>query len=284
MTINEKQCWKRGKFLLDVAIGDWIIHINLPKWGSCIVGRVLETYSFEQEGNEVGDFRHMIKLDLSTITAFERNDPKVLPIIQSRLKLQGSHWRIFPEYEKDFLETIDNLKTENFGKETSENVGLFYFKKDLQPLLKSITQKIQHTHPASKLEDLIAMVFRKIPGIIEVKENGKTKGWRTDNGADLIIKYKSGLSISSLEKEETLVVQIKSYTGHHWETTAVAQIETAINIYGANAGLIITTAETTKGLEDAIEELSNKLEKPIGLIAGEDVARFVLKYGSDFIL
>jgi hypothetical protein len=98
-----------------------------------------------------------------------------------------------------------------------------------------------------------------------------------------------------LEKEEKLVVQVKSYTGQHWETNAVEQIETAIKEFQANAGLIITTAESTDNLEKAIENLSNKLSKPeqdgglnkpipIGLIAGEEVAKFVLKYGGQLIL
>jgi len=79
-------------------------------------------------------------------------------------------------------------------------------------------------------------------------------------------------------------VQVKSYTGQHWETGAVEQIETAIKKFQADAGLIITTAESIDNLEKAIEDLSNKLNKPVGLIAGEDVAKFVLKYGGQFIL
>lgn len=172
---------------------------------------------------------------------------------------------------------------------------LFYLKKDLSPLLKSITDKIQKTHPGGKLENLIAEVFRKIPNVIDVTENGRYKGWASDGGADLIVTYRSGLSIINLEKEETLVIQIKSYTGQHWETTAVEQIESAIKEFKVDAGLIITTGESTETLEKAIEDLGNKLSKeeqeggidrtiPIGLIAGEEVAKFILKYGGQLIL
>jgi restriction endonuclease Mrr len=79
-------------------------------------------------------------------------------------------------------------------------------------------------------------------------------------------------------------VQVKSFTGQHWETNAVEQIKDALNEFEAAMGLIITTAESTKNLEEAIEALSNELKKPIGLIAGEEVARFVLKYGGALIL
>ena len=161
--------------------------------------------------------------------------------------------------------------------------------------MASITEKIYKTHPAGHLEGLIAEVFRKIPKVENVREHGKHKGWKTDNGADLIVTYKSGLSISNLEKDEILVVQVKSYGGQHWETNAIRQVEDAIKEFNANAGMLITTAESTPDLEKAIEDLSNKLSKPISeggldrdvpvsLIAGQDVAKFVLRHGGELIL
>jgi hypothetical protein len=282
MTEGEQECWSKANFLLEVERGDWVIHINVPYWGACFAGQVIEDYSFGEVNNSIEDFRHILKLDPKSVVEFERNDNDVLPIISSRLKLQGRYWRIL--YEDEFLQTIENLKSETLGKSEDESVGVFYLKKDLSPLLKDITNKIQKAHPAGKLESFIAEVLRKVPRVINVYENGKLKGWGTDNGADLIVTYKSGLSISSLEKEEKLVVQVKSFTGQHWETNAVEQIEDAITEFEASTGLIITTAESTKNLEEAVEALSTKLNKPIGLIAGADVAKFVLKYGGELIL
>lgn len=293
MTVDERKCWDKANFLLNIEVGDWIVHINLPNYGDCIAAQVSGTYSFEQGDNEVSDYRHMIKINPATIVEFNRNDERVLPIISSRLRLIGRYWRI--SYHEDFLQTLANLKGGILGKPEEESVGIFYLKKDLSPLLKLITEKIQKNHPSSHLESLIAQVFRKIPGVIDVIENGKHKGWGTDNGADLIITYKSGLSIINLEKQEKIVVQVKSYVDQHWETDAVTQINDAIRKYNANSGMIITTAESTENLEKAIERLSEELAKPeiegginkeipISLIAGEDVAKFVLKYGGDLLL
>ena len=282
MNYKEQNCWSKANFLLEVEKGDWVVHINLPYWGACFAGQVIEEYSFEQTDNEVSDYRHTLKLDPTTIIEFERNDDEVLPIISSRLKLQGRYWTI--QYVDEFLQTINNIKAEALGKKESESVGVFYLKQDLSPLLKSITDKIQKAHPAGKLESFIAEVLRKVPNVINVSEHGKHKGWGTDNGADLIVTYKSGLSFSNLEKEEKLVVQVKSYTGQHWETNAVEQIEDALTEFEAATGLIITTAQSTENLEKAVEALSSKLNKPIGLIAGEGVAKFVLKYGGELIL
>ena len=89
------------------------------------------------------------------------------------------------------------------------------------------------------------------------------------------------MPIEGLEKLETLVVQIKSYKGQHHDLTAVDQIETGIKEFNADAGLLITTAEKTEKIQKAIEDLSNRIKKPISLIAGVDVAKFVLKYYGD---
>jgi predicted Mrr-cat superfamily restriction endonuclease len=282
MTEKEQVCWSQANFLLEVKKGDWVIHINLPYWGACFAGQIIEEYSFEQKDNEFGDYRHTFKLDPNSIVEFERNDDAVLPIIGSRLKLQGRYWRI--QYAEEFLQTIQNIKAGSLGKKDNESIGIFYLKQDLSPLLKDVTKKIQKAHPGGKLESFIAEVLRKVPNVISVTEHGKHKGWGTDNGADLIVAYKSGLSFSNLEKEEKLVVQVKSFTGQHWETNAVEQIKDALNEFEAATGLIITTAESTENLEKAIEALSNELKKPIGLIAGQEVAKFVLKYGGELIL
>ena len=293
MDEREQNCWAKANFLLGIEKGDWVVHINLPCWGACLAGQVSETYSFEQNGNAFEDYRHLLKVDKNSIVEFDRNDDRVHPVIGSRLKLQRGHWTI--QFQEEFLQTIANLKVEMFAKKENESVGAFYLKKDLSPLLKDITKKIQKNHPGGKLEQFIAEVLRKVPNMIEVREHGRSKGWGSDDGADLIATYRSGLSIANLEKQEILVVQVKSYTDQHWETTAVEQIETAIKEFQANAGLIITTAESTDNLERAIDRLSNKLSEsakeeglnkqiPIGLIAGEDVAKFVLKYGGTFIL
>ena len=76
-------------------------------------------------------------------------------------------------------------------------------------------------------------------------------------------------------------MQIKSYTGEHYDLGAVEQIERAIKEFDAHAGMIITTATRTKELEKKIEEIEKKMDTQIELIAGEDVAKFVLKYDKD---
>lgn len=279
MTKKELEVWSKASFLSNIKKGDWIVHINVPYWGAVTTGQVIEEYDFETEDNEIGDFRHFFKLDIETIIEFERNDQNVHPLISRKLKLRGKHWRIYAE--KEFFETIENLKNGTVSIQDNSLKGLHYLKNELKPFYDKITKIIHKTHPEKKLEYFLAKIFENIPNVTDVKVNGS--GWGTDYGADIIVKYKSGLEIFDLNKEDILVVQVKSYEGKHWSTNAVAQIETAIETFNANAGMIITTANSTENIEKEIERVSEKLEKPISLIAGDNVAEFVLKYGKDLL-
>ncbi len=279
MTKQEIEIWSKANFLTNIEKGDWIVHINVPYWGAVTVGQVVEEYNFEQDDNEIQDFRHFFKLDLTTIIEFERNDPNVHPLISRKLKLRGKYWRIYAE--KEFFESLENIKTGNVKLSESTSIGLHYLKQELNPFFDEITKIIHNTHPEKKLEYLIADIFRNIPNVSEVNVNGS--GWGTDFGADVIVKYNSGLEILNLNKEEILVVQVKSYSGDHWDTAAVNQIRTAIETFKASAGVIITTAKSTQHIEQEIEKTSNEINIPISLIAGENVAKFVLKYGKDIL-
>ena len=278
MNKDEKEVWSRSGFLLDIKEGDWIVHINVPQWGWCTAAKVVGRYYFDKE-NKDKDFRHCIPVDKTSVIEFDRNDPNIHPLISRKLKLRGSYWRI--RHEKEFKESIDNLKEQNINVRNGFK-GIFYLKKELRSTLKEITNLIHKTHDGKNLEIFMAKVFEKVPTVEKVVENGF--GFGTDYGADLIIEYNAGLPISGLERIEKLVVQIKSYEGEHWETNAVDQIKKAIEQYDANAGLIITTAEKTERLQKAIEDLSTSIKKPIALLSGNDVGKFVLKYYSDELI
>ena len=129
------------------------------------------------------------------------------------------------------------------------------------------------------LERFLAKVFRRIPSVIDARENGF--GWGTDFGADLIVTTRT--SIEMLDFENTVVVQVKSYSDSIYDLNAVDQIKTAIEKYSATAGMIVTTAVKTDQLEMKISEVSNTLGVPIDLLSGDDLARFVLRNAPDML-
>lgn len=284
---SETDCWNRGHFLLEIEKGDWIVHINVPEWGFCTAGQIIETYKFDSKKNKIGvgdysdggDFRHTLGIDIETLTTFNRNDENITPFISRRLKLQGAHWKI---YETDeFLKSIKNVRNNAVSLPENVSHGLYYLREDLKIPLSEITEAIQRNHPGKKLEDFFGMIFGKIPNVIDVKQNGS--GWGTDYGADIIVTYSTGLPITGIQQETITVVQVKSFTGTHWNDEAVEQIKTGISKYEASSGLIISTAEASDDLLKSIERAQKQIKKPIALIAGEDVAMFVLKYGAEYI-
>lgn len=286
MTEDETICYKAGRFLQEIDIGDWIVHINVPEYGKCTAGIVNRKYEFDRNGNKMGreytksgDYRHTIGLEKETIITFDRNDENVLPYISRRLKLQGKHWQIYDV--DDFTKSIENLK-QNLVQ-TSENVthGIYHLRQDIMGKMGEVTAAIQRHHPGKKLEEFFAFIFENVPNVKEVKINGS--GWGTDFGADLIVTYNAGLPIVGLEKTEVLVVQIKSFTGEHHSIEAVDQIKTAIDKYEADSGMIISTAKASEGLLKEIERACKTIDKKILLLSGPDVASFALKYGSNVL-
>jgi hypothetical protein len=284
---SETDCWNRGHFLLDVEKGDWVVHVNVPERDMCTAGKVIENYKFDSKKNKIGvddysdggDFRHTLGIDVDTLITFNRNNENITPFISRRLKLQGAHWRISDTAE--FLKSIEN--TRNNAVSVPENIthGLYYLRKDLKTPLSQITEAIQRNHPGKKLEEFIAMIFEKVPNVVGVKQNGS--GWGTDYGADIIVTYSKGLPINGLQQEAVTIVQVKSFTGIHWSDEAVEQIKTGIDKYEASSGLIISTAEASDDLLKSIEKAQKQIKKPIALMAGEDVAMFVIKYGAEYI-
>ena len=198
MTDDEVEIWRKASFLTNIKKGDWIVHINVPYWGAVTAGQVIVEYDFEAEDNEIGDFRHFFKLDIETIVEFERNDPNVHPLISRKLKLRGKHWKIYAE--KEFFESLENIKNNTIQLTSNTSVGLHYLQQEILPFFDQITKIIHSTHPEKKLEYFLADIFKNIPNVTEVKVNGS--GWGTDHGADIIVKYASGLEIFGLNREE----------------------------------------------------------------------------------
>ena len=269
----EQDSWSHAHLLLDVQPGDYIVHVNVPEYGKVTVGKVASPYYFEAnlpDGQDDG--RHCFKV--TDVFSFDRNDELVFPSVNRGLKPRRALQRL--SYQEEFLMSLERLKARKEGNLEEHHD---FLSEGANELFKNFVGKVHACHPGKDLEAFIAEIFRKIPNVYNVKENGS--GWRTDNGADLIITYRSG--IAGFEFDETMVVQIKSYEGEHRSTEAVGQIEKAMSVYEASLGLIITTAESTEVLENAVYELSERLKKPVYLMAGQDVARFILTYGMDLL-
>lgn len=264
-------------FLLQIKKGDWIVHINTPEWGRCVAAQVLSEYDFD-DGIQCywgRDFRHNLTIDTSTIIEFNRRDPNISPSVN--LNPRQRYHRIYAI--DDFLKSIENLKNNSVKLTNGESKEEYHLKTKTDNYLSEISTLIHQMNRSKNLERFLAKVFRKVPGVVDVDENGF--GWGTDYGADLIITI--GASLSNLEFENKIIIQVKSFEGDHSSLDAVEQIKTGIEKYDGTAGMIITTAEKTEILENRIQEVSEQIKRPIDLLSSSDLARFVIKHAPELI-
>ena len=324
MSPDEKESWKHGHRLLSFRPGDWVLHKNVPQWGQVTAARLSSEYFYQNPLPAPGkDGRQCFHVD--RVFTFDRKDGRVHPNLYRSITARSYLHQVYSD--KEFYESLAELgyKFDEADYKAAAQVGAIFSGKESLPVSKSteskpievkplvtvtptvaktasfskdiflnreaneilgdFTKSIYRNKPGKRLENFLAEVFRRIPGVTDVDENGAGGG--PDYGADLIVKYNLE-RIKGVELEEqTWVVQVKSYSGEHWDTNAVAQIKTAIEVFNANVGIIITTGERTQALETACDKLSEEMSKKnvsVHLIAGVEVAQFVLRYGLDLLI
>ena len=267
-------------FLRDITPGHWIVHINMPEYGKCIAAQVVSEYQFDEGIDfsveyppEWRDFRHFFEIDVDSIVEFDRNNQCIHPEVNLRPR-----YRYHRVYAVDrFLQSIECIKN---GETTEEEGEQHHLWNCTEELLEKITSCIHRMHQGTKLEGFLAKVFRRIPGVDCVIENGSRWG-RPEYGADLIVMAR--VSVGGLDFEHKIVIQVKSHEGKTDSTESVEQIKEAIRRYGVNAGMIVTTGERTPVLEEAVAGTASELGCAIDLLAGKEVARFVIKNAADMV-
>ena len=248
-----------------------VVYINVPEWGKCTLAEVTGPYEWRFDDC---DFNHRFPVSAKTVREFDRNDAMVHPALSRRLKLQGRWWTIYTEAEfNQLLNALDEGTPP--GPSTPET--------NLKHLLQELTKAIHHTHPEKNLENFVERIFKKIPGIISVRPQ---RG-RADHGADLLVDFESG-PVPGLVRQETLVIQVKSWEGEHINPSAVNDIKRAFEYYekdeNVSMGLIVSTA-TKAGdkLTSELDKLQEDTGKPVALLIGTELAKFVLKYAGDIL-
>ena len=177
------------------------------------------------------------------------------------------------------MASIENLKDGKFDLTTKHDKSITHLQEKITKLLPQITAHIQEMIKSKEFERFLHRIFSNMPNTVSI-QNGF--GWRTDNGADLLVEFDNpiiGVNITT-----KLIVQAKSYSGQHFDTNAIDQIVEGINKYKADAGLLITTATETEVLEEYLRKKSEEIGKTIDVIAGNEVAKFVLRYAPELLI
>ena len=275
----KEEYYGRNRLLLEIEKDDWIVYVNMPTYGRCVAVKAVDGYEFD-EGiliKEWGthDFNNYIPVDPLSIVEFSRNDMNVLPSVNlaPRRRIQ----RV--SEVSDFLQSLENIENQTYSGSKSER-SVLHLREKVEQLLPTITAEIQRMNRSKEFEKFLKKVFDNMPNTSVVTQNGF--GWKSDNGADLIVEFDRpviGVSVST-----KLIVQAKSYEGDHYDKHAIDQIAEGMKAYNADAGLLITTANETEELEEYVREKSDSLDKTIDVIAGDDVAKFVLRYAPELLI
>jgi len=272
-----EQWYGKNASLLLIKEGDWIVHVNMPSYGKCLAVKTVGEYDFDAglPCNWGTDFNNVIPVDPQTIVEFERNNPNIIPSVNlaPRRRIQ----RIVRV--ADFLTSLENLKGGKFNLKSQQDKGIIHLQEKVTELLPQITARIQEMNKSKEFERFLNRIFSSMPNTVS-SPNGF--GWKTDKGADLLVEF--GNPIAGVNVTTKLVVQAKAYIGDHFDKKAVDQIVEGINAYNADGGLLITTANETEVLEKYVRERSEDIGKTIDVIAGNDVAKFVLRYAPELLI
>jgi restriction endonuclease Mrr len=277
-SLKEPSYWYgKNAILLRIKEGDWIVHVNLPSYGKCVAVKTTGEYGFD-EGllcHWGKDFNNFIPVDPQTMIEFDRNNSNVLPTVNLAPRRRAQ--RVLAV--ADFLTSIENLKEGKFDSTTKQDKGIKHLQDKITKLLPTITSHIQEMNRSKEFERFLDRIFKGMPNTVSI-QNGF--GWRTDHGADLIVEFEN--PIIGVNVTTKLVVQAKSYSGQHFDTNAIDQIVEGIEKYNADAGLLITTATETEILEEYLRKKTEEIGKTIDVIAGNEVAKFVLRYAPELLI
>ena len=262
-------------FLRKIKFGDWVIHINTPNWGECMAAKVISEYQYD-EGLEYSydrvDFRHCFEVDKESLVKFNRKDPNIKPNVN--LFPRRRYHKV--KNKRGFAESIENILNNEVILKDGQRREDYHLKSETDKFLEAITKKIHKMNRSKEFEKFLYEVFQSIPNV-NPDMNGF--GFKSDNGADLLVTVSN-----SLDFDQKIIIQAKSYEGHHSSTAVVNDIKRAFEKYeDYDSAIIITTGERTEKLEVAIKNYIEEFGKEIELIAGKEVAQFAIKHAPEKI-
>ena len=268
----EMGVWEKTSFLLNVKAEDYLVYVNVPTYGECTVARVQSTYRWLPWGK---DFGHAIPVYADSIRSFNRNDRQLHPSLSRRFKLQRRWYRIY--LKSEFEQLLDDLQNNSLTGERADAASRRgQLAEALLPQLDETSQMIHQYHPGKDLEELVAHALNNVPGVLpgSVKRN---RG-RADCGADVEFEFAPDVPYVQSQR---YAVQIKSYEGVMTTAEAIEDIERAFRKDNTFDGALIISTATTIGdkFSSRMESLGDEEGRPIKVLYGADLARWLLKYG-----
>ncbi len=255
--------------------GDVVIVPNLPEMGRWIVVRVSGGYSFAPviaRGREGADYGHVVAVDpvrtpQGKIGVVDPENAHVDPALRHTMR------RVSRITAIDSLGlAVDSLIAAiESGKETSLPDLDAQKAEQLFVAVREATWKhIQLKYRGGDFELLMRRLFACVYDGARVERWGGS----SERGTDLIVFVRDQLGV-----EFRIAVQIKHQDNISEDRRTLDQFELARNQYRVDAGIIVTTGETTS---DAFEEKRAALESRLGIdlriITRDELIELVMKH------
>jgi len=266
---EEQDCYHEP--LLSLDSGDHVVYLNVPAWGRCTLAEVAGTYFWRWGDN---DFNHRFAVDPDSVHVFDRYDARIAPALGARLRLRGRCWRVHAEEE--FMTLVDSLRGDARRDAGNRGDDLHGLTDEPKPLLSAVREKIGHRRRDRELARLVEQVFRRVAGVRSVTRRPEGEG-----GAELVVEVEAG-SIPDLL--QTLVVRVMAGRGTLPAASVVDDLRQAFAARDADVGLIVSTsANRDPALERELDRLREDTAKPVGVLAGDELAAFCMRHAPDLV-
>ena len=252
-------------------VGDIVLVLNMPSNGTFTLCRITDSYKYEYPVPELGDFGHILPVEVLTPNGVANNHELVDAGLRSSMRCQRRMWRI-PSYS-DCLEAIirSDLPAESLAQgvtaaERTDSLVTQITAEPINTMANELATKLPKLLKGAEWETGILSALEPLfPATV------RHTGGRSEQGADLEVIISNPFDDS---KDWIVPIQIKDHYGTEGDSV-VHQLEKAYETRSERGiviavVLLVTEAQPSLELEKEMTRLSDDKGVPFIFCSGED--------------
>jgi hypothetical protein len=274
---EERKVWRGNQRMWPghwgrIKVGDVIVLPKLPIDRHWMIVRVAGDYIFDLN-EKVGDYGHVLPVEVLVPDVANSNRRSDSDLVRS-MRNRGRLWSL-----TRYAASVEELLTAAADGEVlgTADTDLERLKDVMSDAIRDMRNHMDKRFGGNQYEAPVGRLLERIYGAGAVNP---THG-PSERGADFEITTVDPFGVTF-----TTVVQLKAYSGQigAWNHDALDNIRDAVNHYGADAAVILTTADDeTEEFRKAREDLEEELQVQIRLVAGDELAGLFLSNLSDLV-
>lgn len=272
---QERDAWRGNQRMWPghwgrIKIGDVIVLPKLPKDRHWKIVEVTGDYYFDLH-HDVGDYGHVLPVT-ELVGDVSNANRRVSSGLQRTMGCRSRLWNITA-----LGADVDDLIAGTEEQLDRADTDLERLRDVMEATLVVMRERLASKFAGNQNEAPVQRLLERLYGATAVRR----RAGPSERGADFELTQVDPLGVTF-----TTVVQLKTYQGKIGSRGHVAleQIRDAVTHYGANAAVILTTADAET---DEFRQRRNQLEQELGveirLVAGEELARLFLGHLGDLV-